>query len=111
MRRRQRTVSLRTRLTRASGDSLARLQIHVLDVRDVARPDDRSVLSLLADLVVLHQRDRRVHELVIGPVRLVTGRERVPARSEEHTSELQSPDHLVCRLLLEKKNEEETVRW
>src|SRR5258708_15444922 len=28
----------------------------------------------------------------------------VPLRSEEHTSELQSPDHLVCRLLLEKKN-------
>src|SRR5207244_13540406 len=27
----------------------------------------------------------------------------VAARSEEHTSELQSPDHLVCRLLLEKK--------
>src|SRR5258708_27920700 len=36
-------------------------------------------------------------------------------RSEEHTSELQSPDHLVCRLLLEKKktgkqyNEHRTV--
>src|SRR5207244_9156956 len=29
---------------------------------------------------------------------------RPPTRSEEHTSELQSPDHLVCRLLLEKKN-------
>src|SRR5438552_8954572 len=28
----------------------------------------------------------------------------VLSRSEEHTSELQSPDHLVCRLLLEKKN-------
>src|SRR5258708_24236716 len=27
-------------------------------------------------------------------------------RSEEHTSELQSPDHLVCRLLLEKKRRE-----
>src|SRR5258708_26856478 len=27
----------------------------------------------------------------------------VALRSEEHTSELQSPDHLVCRLLLEKK--------
>src|SRR5256885_12238273 len=27
-----------------------------------------------------------------------------PARSEEHTSELQSPCNLVCRLLLEKKN-------
>src|SRR5258708_13417619 len=31
-----------------------------------------------------------------------------PARSEEHTSELQSPDHLVCRLLLEKKKKIET---
>src|SRR2546422_5453245 len=28
----------------------------------------------------------------------------VPTRSEEHTSELQSRLHLVCRLLLEKKN-------
>src|SRR5215216_6938528 len=28
---------------------------------------------------------------------------RTASRSEEHTSELQSPDHLVCRLLLEKK--------
>src|SRR4051795_7317507 len=28
-----------------------------------------------------------------------------PIRSEEHTSELQSHSHLVCRLLLEKKNE------
>src|SRR5258708_20145023 len=28
----------------------------------------------------------------------------IDVRSEEHTSELQSPDHLVCRLLLEKKN-------
>src|SRR5258708_14566020 len=27
-------------------------------------------------------------------------------RSEEHTSELQSPDHLVCRLLLEKKTKD-----
>src|SRR5258708_10544728 len=27
----------------------------------------------------------------------------VTVRSEEHTSELQSPDHLVCRLLLDKK--------
>src|SRR5207244_11261500 len=28
----------------------------------------------------------------------------IVARSEEHTSELQSPDHLVCSLLLDKKN-------
>src|SRR5258708_30776239 len=31
-------------------------------------------------------------------------------RSEEHTSELQSPDHLVCRLLLEKKKKDSTTR-
>src|SRR5256885_9619232 len=29
----------------------------------------------------------------------------MPSRSEEHTSELQSPCNLVCRLLLEKKNQ------
>src|SRR2546429_2280645 len=33
---------------------------------------------------------------------------RDPARSEEHTSELQSRLHLVCRLLLEKKKQHET---
>src|SRR5258708_18802922 len=30
-------------------------------------------------------------------------------RSEEHTSELQSPDHLVCRLLLEKKKIKQNI--
>src|SRR5258708_16136708 len=36
-----------------------------------------------------------------GQARLIAAK--VLVRSEEHTSELQSPDHLVCRLLLEKK--------
>src|SRR2546426_3589298 len=45
-----------------------------------------------------------------GAARLSLGAERAPGgvdrvtRSEEHTSELQSPCNLVCRLLLEKKN-------
>src|SRR5437763_5432140 len=34
----------------------------------------------------------------------------VVPRSEEHTSELQSPMYLVCRLLLEKKNNDTTQR-
>src|SRR5258708_28410589 len=34
---------------------------------------------------------------------LTAARAKSARRSEEHTSELQSPDHLVCRLLLEKK--------
>src|SRR5258708_23001675 len=36
-----------------------------------------------------------------------TGKE----RSEEHTSELQSPDHLVCRLLLEKKKKDAISKY
>src|SRR5438552_11076468 len=40
--------------------------------------------------------DRRRHRL-----------QRDAPRSEEHTSELQSPDHLVCRLLLEKKKKKQ----
>src|SRR5258708_36324903 len=35
---------------------------------------------------------------------------RSPESSEEHTSELQSPDHLVCRLLLEKKKKQNRKR-
>src|SRR5258708_18714487 len=37
------------------------------------------------------------------PVGMIKSCRRYWTRSEEHTSELQSPDHLVCRLLLEKK--------
>src|SRR5258708_13160776 len=33
----------------------------------------------------------------------------IECRSEEHTSELQSPDHLVCRLLLEKKKKKYNI--
>src|SRR5574344_2768194 len=40
---------------------------------------------------------------VIGPIIHVIH------RSEEHTSELQSPDHLVCRLLLEKKKKTKKI--
>src|SRR2546430_8723134 len=36
------------------------------------------------------------------------GRPLAPARSEEHTSELQSQSNLVCRLLLEKKKKKNT---
>src|SRR5258708_27908217 len=44
-----------------------------------------------------------VRELQRLHVRKGSVHEGAEARSEEHTSELQSPDHLVCRLLLEKK--------
>src|SRR5258708_29815885 len=47
------------------------------------------------------QRGQRV--VLDGPDVLLQPR---VVRSEEHTSELQSPDHLVCRLLLEKKKKQ-----
>src|SRR5438309_6744933 len=45
---------------------------------------------------------------VVGYVRVSTDRQ--AERSEEHTSELQSQFHLVCRLLLEKKKKKERRR-
>src|SRR5258708_14984621 len=57
------------------------------------------VLLRLADAHLEHLRD--VLSLVVHPQRRFV--EALAVRSEEHTSELQSPDHLVCRLLLEKK--------
>src|SRR5687768_18039762 len=49
------------------------------------------------------RRCRRLPVTMRGPVRT-----RGPRRSEEHTSELQSRLHLVCRLLLEKKKKKQT---
>src|SRR5258708_34194640 len=51
-----------------------------------------------------HLRHQRVSgQGQTGHRRRLVPRGRQSRRSEEHTSELQSPDHLVCRLLLEKK--------
>src|SRR5205807_8702546 len=44
--------------------------------------------------------DRQTNHLQVGP-RVAMGRRPAKLRSEEHTSELQSPCNLVCRLLLE----------
>src|SRR5947208_6195203 len=44
------------------------------------------------------------HPSAAPPLPICRTDARSALRSEEHTSELQSPDHLVCRLLLEKKN-------
>src|SRR5260221_909993 len=55
-----------------------------------------------------HPVDRFLDELVVGN-RQRDGAGIGPARSEEHTSELQSHSDLVCRLLLEKKNASTTT--
>src|SRR5258708_19340399 len=53
----------------------------------------RSTLQMLARCAAKPRIAASMQETISTPI----------SRSEEHTSELQSPDHLVCRLLLEKK--------
>src|SRR5438045_7307517 len=61
---------------------------------------------------VLDQIERLLALRVLLPGLLHRGRvgDRFADRSEEHTSELQSLRHLVCRLLLEKKNDDENEK-
>src|SRR5215216_1934125 len=75
----------------------------------IRRPP-RSTLFPYTTLFRSRQDDRMIREERFG--RFSHGL--LPAfltlpRSEEHTSELQSPDHLVCRLLLEKKHASPTA--
>src|SRR3712207_4666896 len=66
--------------------------------------------GLLTNFQTISKRTKRLHDLLDwtenGTLELLPTRERIAAiseRSEEHTSELQSRQYLVCRLLLEKK--------
>src|SRR2546422_2169447 len=66
------------------------------------REEDSSLRSGSTRLrQLLHGRGSISHRFTMP-----TDHSRTDLRSEEHTSELQSRLHLVCRLLLEKKNEE-----
>src|SRR5712671_8173730 len=62
----------------------------------------------LRDALPISRSGRRPWPVSADILRPRSGRR--PGRSEEHTSELQSPAHLVCRLLLEKKQNNTTRR-
>src|SRR5258708_10977165 len=68
----------------------------------------RSVLAAGGDEVSFGEAGLAVNGRAVAASRALPrdARGRPLARSEEHTSELQSPDHLVCRLLLEKKKQD-----
>src|SRR3712207_6971069 len=94
----------------------ATTEIYTLSLHDalpifLERPDcgfERRRPGLAVDRDVLHGPHERPGEPVAEDPRL--GHEpHQPERSEEHTSELQSRQYLVCRLLLEKKKKEATT--
>src|SRR5258708_21652654 len=70
-------------------------------------PLSRSKVTIAAGMMESHIRTKIAAEAQqFMPEKSITDVEALRSscgRSEEHTSELQSPDHLVCRLLLEKK--------
>src|SRR5437762_7870895 len=69
------------------------------DALPISRATTRVPVALLPPPMVAV-----VVAVTTAPVESVTVSATVKVRSEEHTSELQSPMYLVCRLLLEKKN-------
>src|SRR5438034_4788600 len=74
------------------------------DGRQLSSSSDRTIRIWDAETGVL-QKTLDGHTGLVGSVTFSPdGRQLVSARSEEHTSELQSHSDLVCRLLLEKKN-------
>src|SRR2546426_5274768 len=79
--------------------SLVRAALGALTVAEASR-----IVYALARLVRATGIPRRLAGW--GRIRLALG---MLARSEEHTSELQSPCNLVCRLLLEKKKDSSYV--
>ena len=60
-------------------------------------------MRVICDAIGLLSEDYRENEVIKKESDLFTGFRSCLVRSEEHTSELQSPWNLVCRLLLEKK--------
>src|SRR5256885_10758966 len=58
-----------------------------------------------------HKTRRTMPSFRTGTLKLIKRPTCLPVRSEEHTSELQSPCNLVCRLLLEKKNKYARFRY
>src|SRR5260370_23894543 len=74
----------------------ATTEIYTLSLHDA--------LPIFMTGIILCGRTGAAFAAQLGTMKVNQEIEANAARSEEHTSELQSPDHLVCRLLLEKKN-------
>src|SRR3712207_9392588 len=85
----------------------ATTEIYTLSLHDalpILRRDVAAFLGAAVELRARHERHDLLGRVVVAERRReVTAAEHRLVRSEEHTSELQSRQYLVCRLLLEKK--------
>src|SRR3712207_8338702 len=88
--------------------TLFRSRLPVVEGRLVADEDDAAAAlqELGGPLALKLTRAGLVHKSELGALALDLATED-DVRSEEHTSELQSRQYLVCRLLLEKKNKQQ----
>src|SRR5690625_6744044 len=93
----------------------ARIRDGALELFAAFGPDAVTVRGIAAragvspSLVIRHYNSKNgvrsaVDAYVVDVFEAMMAQVSAPSRSEEHTSELQSRGHLVCRLLLEKKN-------
>src|SRR5258708_24925838 len=96
----------------AMPDSRSSLAVPPVEMSSMPRPESWRPKSTRPVLSVTLRIARWMREVLRDMIGLGYGRlvrsdrrfyQQSVDRSEEHTSELQSPDHLVCRLLLEKK--------
>src|SRR3989454_7652174 len=92
---------LHGRLLEVSGKDRLRL-LHRVDLEQPLTQLGRARHSLRVPAEMLAELERRAAGVALQPQRQPRVLQR-HGRSEEHTSELQSPCNLVCRLLLEKK--------
>src|SRR3989454_8819607 len=76
--------------------------LYLILTSERARDMLRTVRTVIVDEIHAVARDKRGSHLALSLERL--------ERSEEHTSELQSPCNLVCRLLLEKKKKNTIIQ-
>src|SRR5687768_17928976 len=104
--------SSRRRHTRCSRDWSSDVCSSDLEARHEARPRHlfRARLGQARELRVVVEERAQVPGAVLDRVEHAHQLLRVFRRSEEHTSELQSRLHLVCRLLLEKKKKNTNKR-
>src|SRR3989454_3365476 len=106
-----REITIAARLGGGDPEGNPRLRLAIAKAKDVNMPSDnikKAIQRGTGELPGIHFEEFQLEGYGPGGCALLIDLTS-DNRSEEHTSELQSPCNLVCRLLLEKKNTEDTL--